>query len=95
MAPDVLPDCTYCGQSVVIDIDIDGAVEVCTGCGIAQGIVYCRMHSDPDSRYEYGRRTELLALVDRVRRERRHQRQQCRKNKCECPCHAIDRPLAA
>lgn len=84
MTPDVLPDCAYCGQSVVVDIDIDGAVEVCTGCGIAQGIVH-----------QFGRRTELLALVDRVRRERRHQRQQCRKNKCECPCHAIDRRLAA
>lgn len=32
------PDCTYCGAEVVVDIDMDGPFEVCTGCGTVQGI---------------------------------------------------------
>lgn len=82
-----LPDCTYCGQPVIIDIDIEGAVEVCTGCGIAQSIVHEVLPGH--------HRAKVLAEMKRAVRQRQLQRQRCRAKRCDCPCHDIDRPLAA
>lgn len=31
-----LPDCTWCGGPVVLEVDLDGAAEVCVSCGFAR-----------------------------------------------------------
>lgn len=79
----ISPDCTYCGEPVVIDIDIDGAVEVCTGCGVAQTITHQVL---PPA---------VVTEIRRAVRARMRQRRECHTNRCKCPCHDLDRRLAA
>lgn len=74
----ILPDCTLCGQAVVVDIDIDGAVESCTGCGLSQ-------------RYQVLRDREGWVHIQqewrRAVRERLRQHKRCRDGSCACHCH--------
>lgn len=74
----ILPDCTYCGESVELDIDIDGAVEACTGCGVAQTVHYVI------SRDQY---QDLRAQVRKAARARMRQHRECQANNCDCHCH--------
>lgn len=36
----MLTDCSACGNKVAMNIDIDGVIEDCTRCGVAQGIIH-------------------------------------------------------
>lgn len=72
----ILPDCSFCGDSVEIDIDIEGAVEVCTGCGIAQGITHQVLPP------------HVVREIRRAVRERMRQHRECRTSRCKCYCHA-------
>ena len=74
----ILPDCTLCGQAVVVDIDIDGAVESCTGCGLSQ-------------KYQTLRDREGWVHIQqqwrRAVRERQRQHRRCEDGNCDCHCH--------
>lgn len=81
----ILPDCAVCGEAVVVDIDIDGAVESCTGCGLSQ-------------RYQVLRDREqwhhMRQQVRRAIRARMAQHKRCRDDKCDCLCHRPTRAAA-
>ena len=36
--PPFVGDCTLCGGPVVVDVDVDGGVEICTRCELAQPV---------------------------------------------------------
>lgn len=79
----MMPDCTYCGEPVVLDIDVEGAVEVCTGCGIAQAITHQFIQP------------AVVTEIRRAVRARMRQRRECHHNRCRCPCHELERRLSA
>lgn len=74
----ILPDCSYCGKAVYVDIDIDGAVESCSGCGLSQKYQTLR---DRDGW------VHMQLEVRRAIRERMRQHKGCRDGSCDCHCH--------
>ena len=59
MSAQVLPDCARCGGRVIVNLDGDGPVEECQGCGLAQKPIPPKVN-----------RAEVRAQVAEVRRTR-------------------------
>lgn len=88
----ILPDCTRCGGHVRLDLDPDGPVEVCQGCGLTARPIPARLTR--------AARSEIRAQVAQVRRTRPllcpscldRRCRSCHVVRCECPGNHPRRP---
>lgn len=74
--------CTVCGRPVQVDIDHDGPVEACQGCGLAQPLPRVPVAG---IRRQVRRVVRERRLLGPACFGRRHTR--CNASKCTCWCH--------